>query len=393
MKKRLSAGLVLLLLCGLCCCQKVQNTSDAYLSQWLDNADLYAQETPEQLYQAALGEDTLIVYSVTTRIYQVKESFEAAYPGLTVEVYDTRANDIVTALRSNYEKQEWDCDVVICSDDDATLSSQLLPLHIVNKYVPYDIAPVLSSDANSDLLYFVGECEQLFYNCQVYDECPVTNWWELTEPQWYGKVFMNSPLRSHPAYAMLHAVIANSEEMAAAYESLYGTALEIPKGSCAGKVFFERLVENGMHFTTSSNELVELVGAPGQVHPPVAFMISSKVRRSDVGLHVAAAYGITPCDGVYAPNSVSIAGGAENVSTAKLFIRWLLGETDGTGAGLAPYTLEGTWPVRTDIKNPSPIELSHGKIWFNDKAEVTEMSSSILTFWTKLQAQAEKSAD
>lgn len=53
------------------------------------------KETPEELYEAALKEDTLVVYSTTTRIYKVKESFEAAYPGLTVEVYDTRAHDMV----------------------------------------------------------------------------------------------------------------------------------------------------------------------------------------------------------------------------------------------------------------------------------------------------------
>lgn len=372
------------------CGNTAVSQSEKELTKWLEQANLDGQETPAQLYEAALKEDTLVVYSTTTRIYKVKESFEAAYPGLTVEVYDTRAHDMVEALLSSYENQEWNCDVIICSDDNASLTSKLLPLHIVNKYVPYDIAPKMRAEANAELLYFVGEFEQLFYNTEVYEKCPISNWWELTEPRWKDKVYMNSPLRSFPAYALVHSVIANSDKMAEAYLEHYGQPLEVPEGSNAGEVFWEKLVANGIRFTTSSNELVELVGTPGQSDPPLAFMISSKTRRNDVGLQVGAAYGVFPSDGVYAPNSVSIAGGAKNVNAAKLFIRWLLGETDGTGEGLQPYLLNGTWPVRTDVETQSPTAIDEGNFWFNDKAAVIQNQDEILTFWADLQRDAEQ---
>lgn len=379
---------VVLLLVTSGCGAPAVSPSEMELTQWLEQANLEAEETPAQLYEAALKEDTLVVYSTTTRIYKVKESFEAAYPGLTVEVYDTRAHDMVDALLNSYENRTWSCDVVICSDDNANLTNKLLPLHIVNKYVPYDIAPALREEANKELLYFVGEFEQLFYNTEVYEQCPIDNWWELTEPRWKDNIYMNSPLRSFPAYALVHSVIANSDKMADAYLEQYGTPLEVPEGSSAGKVFWEKLVENGMRFTTSSNELVELVGTPGQRNPPLAFMISSKTRRNDIGLQVGAAYGALPCDGIYAPNSVSIAGGAKNVSAAKLFIRWLLGETDGTGEGLQPYLLDGTWPVRTDVETRSPISIGEGNFWFNDKSDVIAKEDEILAFWASLQQNA-----
>ena len=389
MKKSLAILLTsALLACLFGCGGPAAPTAEQELAAWLEQARLDAQETPRQLYEAALREDTLVVYSTTTRIYQVKESFEAAYPGLTVEVYDTRAHDMVEALRLAYENREWNCDVIICSDDNGSLTQELLPLRIVNKYVPYDIAPALREEANRELLYFVGECEQLFYNAEVYDESPVKNWWELTEPQWRGKVYMNSPLRSFPAYALVHSVIANSDKMEQAFEARYGVPMQIPPGSSAGKVFWEKLVANGVHFTTSSNELVEVVGMPGQSDPPVAFMISSKTRRNEVGMQVAAAYGAAPCDGVYAPNSVSIAGGAKNVNAAKLFIRWLLGETDGTGEGLKPYLLDGTWPVRTDVQTGTAVSMSEGNFWFNEKDDVISREKEILAFWSGLQGAA-----
>ncbi len=365
------------------CSQEEENALDA----WLQNANLNAQEDSQSLYEDALSEDTLVVYTTTTRIYDVKESFEQQYPGLTVEVYDTRAYDLIDILLNNCEQENYAIDIVICSDDTGILSTDLLEQNIINKYVPYDIEPFMYDYANTELLSFVGEAEQLFYNPNIYEECPITNYWQLTEEQWYGKVHMNSPLRSHPAYALVHAVIENSDLMAQAYFDLYGEELFIPENSNAGEVFWQMMVDNGLNFSTSSNELIEIVGNDSNTHGPVAFMISSKVRRNEIGLNAKAAYSIAPTDGVYTSNTVSIAGGAKNIQSAKLFIRWLLGEEDGTGEGLSPYLKEGTWPVRTDIAPYSSVPLEMGNYWYNDKITVRQMEEDIIDFWTKLQTE------
>ncbi len=383
MKKIIAVILALSLAFSLCSCSS-KSAMEQKMEDWLDYADLDAQETAQELYEKALQENTLIIYSTTTRIYDVKDSFEAQYPGLTVEIYDTRAYDLVEVLKASYENEEILCDIVICSDDDGSLTDELLPLNIINKYVPYDIEEYIIDQANTELLHFVGEAEQLFYNDEVYETCPISNWWELTEEQWTNNVYMNSPLRSHPAYGLLHAVIANSDAMAQAYYDYYGQELEVPEGSSAGEIFWERLVANGVQFTTSSNEIVELVGDSSNENPPVGFMISSKIRRTEIGLDVAVAYGASPCDGVYCTNTVSIAGGSENVSTAKLFIRWLLGETNGDGQGVDPYLLEGTWSVRNDIESNSAISIEEGNFWFNDKTEIIDYSDYIEDFWNEL---------
>lgn len=369
----------------LCSCSTSMSQTDKYLQEWYENANLNAIETAEELYEKALEEDVLIIYSTTTRLYDVKDSFEKEYPGLSVEIYDTRAYDIVESLNTAYENDEFFCDIVVCSNDTGELSTNLMPKYIINKYVPYDIEPLLTETANGELLDFVGEAEQLFYNDQAYDTCPIENWWELTEPEWYGKVYMNSPLRSYPAFALVYGVINNPEKMEQAYFDLYGAELEIPDGSSAGEIFWEKLVANGIGFTTSSNELVELVGTDTTENSPLAFMVSSKIRRYDLGLSVAPAYGIAPCDGVYSSNSISIAGGAQNISSAKLFVRWLLGEADGTGEGLAPYTLDGTWPARTDVDTLAQINQEDANFWYNDYHNVYEKQAEIEKFWFEIQ--------
>ncbi len=381
-----TAALVLLSLTA--CTTTTVTAQEAFLNEWYEDTDFSGTETVDELYASALAEDTLVVYSITTRIYDVVETFEAEYPGLTVEVYDTRAEDLLLTLQEAYDNEDWFCDIVICSDDNGAQSTQLATIKMVNKYLPADIAPHLLPECNGVLLNFVVEAEQLFYNPTVYDSCPIDNWWALTEPEWEGKIYMNSPLRSLPAYATVHAVIDRSDEMAALYEDYFGEALEIPEGSCVGEIFWEMLVANGLQFTTSSNELVEIIGGDVPTNDGMAFMISSKIRRSSIGLNIEPAYGVAPCDGIYSANSVSIAGGSDSTATAKLFIRWLLGEADGTGAGLDPYQLDGTWSVRSDVVSAAPMELTEANFWYNEQETVLAMEDDILAFWETLQTDA-----
>lgn len=373
---------ILLLLAA--CSSNTANPQSKEMTVWLESARLAAQETPKQLYEAAQKENTLVIYSDTTRVLDVKKSFEEKYPGLTVEVQDIRANDLIDALRKNYREQKYFCDIAICTDSDTSLSGDLIPNGILYKYVPYDMSDKILPDHNTDQFEFLGEGEQLFYNSEVYETPPVTNWWELTEPRFKGKVYIPNPLRSQPAFALICSMIQNSNAMSDAYRQLYGKDLVIPEDSCAGEVFWKRLVENDIQFANSSDEVVEAVGTLGQTDPPLGIMISSKARKSEIGFAISPVFDIEPKTGVYTPNSIMIAGGAKNVNSAKLFIRWLLGEADGTGEGYKPYLQNGTWPVRGDVKSQSPVSLEQANFWRIDKKYVSENKERIMKFWLSL---------
>ena len=352
---------------------------------WLEKSKLTAHETPEQLYKAALKEDTLTIYSISTRILEVKKSFEKQYPGLTVEVHDIRTSDLIDSLRENYRQQKYTCDISIFTDSDTIISRDLIPNGILYKYVPYDIEKNILPDHNTDQLEFLGEIIQIFYNDEVYKKSPVTNWWELTEPRFKGKVYIADPNRSNSTFATLCEIVQNSDEMGKAYRDLYGKDLIIPVGSSAGKIFLQKLVENNLKQVNSSDEVVVAVGTPGQTDPPVGILISSKVRTRDIGYALAPVFDAQPKVGTYVPNSAMIVGGAPNINSAKLFIRWLLGETDGTGEGYKPYLQNGTWSVRSDVKSQSPLLLDQINLWKLDKDYIAANKEDIMNYWISLQ--------
>ena len=386
MKKRIVAALCAVVLMSGCGADKtIPQQKD--MEEWLGTAKLDAEETPEELYAAALREDTLVVYSVTSRIFDVKESFERAYPGLTVDVKDIRQRDIHKALAENYRNRQYDCDIAIFTDSDTEISKNFIPHGILYKYTPYDIVGKLIPGHDGSQLEFLGEAVQLFYNDEVYNTPPVSNWWELTEPEFKGKVWVPAVPRSETTFALLGAMLQRNDEMAAAYKELYGRELEIPEGNSAGRIFWEMLMNNDPQIANSSDDVVEAVGRPRQTDPPVGIMVSSKVRMRDIGFAIQPVYDIAPSAGVYVPNGVMIAGGAKNVSAAKLFIRWLLGETDGQGEGYKPYLQNGTWSVRSDVSSQTPVSLEEAEFWRVDKEYIAENKDNIDAFWLVLQPE------
>lgn len=387
--KHVNTKAVLLVICLAlalpACGSPVEETVSA---MWAAGAGLDGRQTPEELYEAALGEDALVIYSNTTRIYDTQEAFEEAYPGLLVDVQFVRASDLIDLLEEESSVENPVCDVVICTDSGAKLSGEFVPEGLLYKYVPYDMADKIKPDYNGAVLDFMVEAAMLFYNDTVHGAPPITNWWELTEPRFRGRFYMVDPLRSHTTNALMFTMIERSDEMAQAYYDLYGKDLLVPEGSSAGQEFWRMLLENDAQFTSSSDEALEQVGMPGQSDPPVAILVSSKERKTDLGYSIAPIYDMQPAAGVLVPGSVMMHAGTKNVNAAKLFIRFILGEADGTGAGFAPYMHEGSWSVRTDVKTPSAIQPEDANFWTINRGFFAEKQVEYTDDWISLREEA-----
>jgi len=353
------------------------------MEQWVQTANLSGTESAEELYQAALEEDTLVIYSVSSRVFDVKDTFEKEYPGLTVEVKDIRGDDIVNKLLDNYEKGEFCCDLVICSDCDGRLNKELLEPGILYPYIPWDIAPQMKEGHADRELVFVGEALMFFYNEGVFDKQPISNIWELTEEQYKNRIIMANPLSSFSTYGFCTAVLSESDKIAEAYEEYSGDALVIPEGKTAGEIFWEQAVKN-IVFTNSSDEVMEGIGSAGGGGYWIGIMISSKMRYQELGYHFAPIYRLNPLSTVYTPNTVTIAGGSKNVNAAKLFVRYLLGETDGTGEGIVPFRTEGTWSVRMDIPDANSVPLSEIDCIPINEEYLYENMDTMSEFWKEL---------
>lgn len=352
------------------------------MNQWLKTANLSDHLTKEQLYEKALLEDTLVIYSVSSRVFEVKESFEKEYPGLTVEIKDVRGNDVVDMVRMNYETGEYNCDLIICSDCNGSLYNELLKPGIIYTYVPWDIAPNMKEGHADEELVFLGESVQLFYNSSVFDKQPITNIWELTKEQYQGKIIIANPLSSFSTYGFCSAMFTESYAIEQAYYDYSGKELDIPKGKSAGEVFWEMLAPN-ITFTNSSDEVLEGVGNHGD-EIWIGMMLSSKMRYQELGYQFEPIYELNPFAAVYTPNCVSIVGGCKNVNTSKLFIRFLLGERDGTGVGYQPFSTAGTWSSRVDVPDGNSVALSDIDYVGLDKAYLYKYRDSMNAFWERL---------
>ena len=382
-KKSLVALTLLLSLAITGCAQK--NTEPANpLIEWLVAANLDAVETPEDLYAAALNEDMLIVYSSSTRVMDVAATFERQYPGLIVKVEHLREPELYETLANNFRTGSFSGDVIISADSRGIMLNEFMQNHIAVKYVPQEIADNILPGNNEALLMLAGEASVVCYNEFYYSEPPVSNWWELTEEKWRGMVYMPSPTRSMTSLALFCMIIYNSDMMAQAYEDFYGYPLELPQGENAGREFIRRLFENGAVIVNSSDEVAEIVGAPGSRSSSIGIIISSKTRMRTIGYEFLNHYEMEPFAGLYTPISVMMVGGARNVNTAKLFIRWLLGEADGLGEGYQPYLQSGAWSVRQDVRDDTGIRSEDLNLISLDRVYLYENHEAFLEFWEGL---------
>ena len=325
------------------------------LNVWKESSHLAGDESVDELYEKALKEDILIVYTVSTRATEVKEGFEKEYPGLYVEVRDLRSPELIKEVGEIVDSGSYEADVVICNDNSGSFKSELVDTGKVFPYMSDDIGENMKPGYVGDMVTFLDEAELLFYNGTKYNECPISNIWELSEEKYHGKIMMPSPLRSFSTYAFCGAILDSSDIVADAYKRYAGKALDIPEGSNASEIFMERLFDNAV-FSNSSDEVVEALGS-GETKYDFGVMVSSKLRFNEIGYNLKPQYVLEPFSGARISYAVMIAGGSKNVNAAKLFIRYLLGEKDGTGEGYKPFQTVGTWSARTDVKDSNPVAL------------------------------------
>ncbi|MBO7632897.1 MAG: hypothetical protein J6S72_00720, partial [Lachnospiraceae bacterium] len=106
------------------------------MSAWEKNAALDAKQSAEELYEAAKGEGVLNIYTVSSRLFDVAESFQKQYPGLLVEVNYYRAEEMTEKIKQNHSNALYDCDLLFITNGDGCLTGDLIANRLAIKYVP-----------------------------------------------------------------------------------------------------------------------------------------------------------------------------------------------------------------------------------------------------------------
>jgi iron(III) transport system substrate-binding protein len=328
---------------------------------WLEASELGRFRKPADdwaaIEAAAKKEGSVTVYSLSSRINDVAKTFTEKY-GIPVQAFDIGQAELVEKVTREQEAGIFNADVVFVGDAPIVLNELLPDGHVVN-FVPSDLAPHLPQESREPLLRHHFGAKVLMYSSDAYPNGPgIDTVWDLTRPEWKGKLTMKDPLKAPENLNFLATIVSRSDELAALYEKEFGEKL-VTNEKSAGYEWLKRLLANNPALTSGDDETAKAVGEKGRANSPVGFLGQSKMRLNrDQNLSLAIVKGLAPASGVTYPAYVCIANRAPHPNAAKLLVKWMMGDDKG-GEGYKPYYLEGDYPARTDV--PLPAGLSPAK--------------------------------
>ncbi len=335
---------------------------------------------PEELLPLAQEEGTLTVYSFTSRIGKVEKAFEEAYPGIDLQGFDISSTEQIARLRAEAQAGVTNADVIYISDTPVVLT-ELLETGIIVPYVPPRVADRVPAQYQSPLMAQRLSTKVLMYNEEANpDGAPVTNLWQLTTDEWRGRVVMVDPLQRGDYLDLMTEIVLRSDEMAAAYETQFGRAIDLDGAANAGEKFIMDLFANDVILVGSTDDVNIAVGAMGQENPPVGFTSYSDRRdNEDEGWALQVANGVQPAPGIIFPAVLALTAEPNNPAAARLVIDFLMGDESETGGpGLAPFYVAGDYVTRTDIPpHPDAVPLDEFTAWRIAPAETAAIRAEI----------------
>jgi len=352
---------------------------------WLKEARLGPYQEKEfnipELYEKAKREKEINIYSYSSRVFKFAKTFEKQYPGIKVNGFDMDTSEIVTKVLAEQQARNYVADVVFMKDP-ATAIHELLERGYIFNYTPQDLEKVLPEKYKRPILINHFGMRVLVYNTESHKEVPVDSLWDLTRPEWKGRVLFPDPIKMPEQIEYLATIVQHSDEMAKEYEREFGKPIKLSPGiKNAGYEWIKRLLENDVIIAGSTNDVSNAVGKAGQKNPPIGITAMSRLRdkEKDPKLVFDVAYNIRPVVGIATPSVIAIPNKAPHPNAAKLLIRWIMGDEKG-GQGYKPYFVVGDIPARTDQPNP-PKAKAIERRWDVDPDFVWKHGREVMDFW------------
>jgi len=299
----------------------------------------------DALVAAAKQEAPINIYDSTGKIVEMADNFSKKY-GVKATGIKVSANDQLEMIIREGQAKNVQGDVVLLTDTPAAVA-QLLPENFVYSWLPPDMADKVPEQFH-DPLAVTTNASVWAYNTEVYDSCPVKNLWDLTKPEWKGKVAFYDPLIKGTYPDWFNQMATHDDDiMRAAYKETFGKDLETDEDS-ATKAWLKAFAANSPLITDGDDPIAEAVGAPGQKEPFFGLLSSAKFRdNADKGYKLGLCKDLGPWPGWTYTKLALIATGTKSPNTAKLFIHYVL-----TDEGIAPQAVDGKLPTNTDIGLP-----------------------------------------
>lgn len=343
---------------------------------------------PEALLEQAKKEGKVTVYSFTSRIAKVEKAFEEAYPGIDLQPYDISSTEQISRLKAESKAGAINADVVYIADAPVVLADLLTP-GIIEAYVPPRVADRLDEGDKSPLLAQRLSTKVLMYNEEANPNgSPVANLWQLTTPEWKGRVVMVDPLQRGDYLDLMTEIVLQSDAMAEAYKAQFGKDIELGDAGSAGERFIMDLFANDLILVKSTDDVNKAVGKKGQKNPPVGFTSYSDRRdNEEEGWALQVSKGTQPAVGIAFPSVIALAKGAQHPAAARLVADFLMGDdTETGGAGFKPFYVPGDYATRKDIKpHPDAVPLAELGAWRVDAEKTAAQRKAVGDFILTLQ--------
>lgn len=345
-------------------------------------------ETADELYTLAKEEGTVVLYSISSRCVKVKESFEAKYPGVICDAYDISSDELMEKVTREYDAGVRNADVIHCKDLNGSVYMEKVSQGIFHNYYPADIVnSIMDENYLKYSMPLYVELNQWFYNSKLYDAAPIDSWWDLTREEWKGNLIMNDPVSEMNYMAVFTSFLAHVDEINADYEREFGEKLVLSDGcDNAAYELIYRLFNNDPIFMSSSDEICESVAGTGVTEKKLGYGASSKVRKNADNGWSLAPINILPATGIPNLNNLYIVNECPHPNAAKLLVRWMVGEADGTGEGFTPFNTLGGWTVRNNVPDKEGnIPLTELNVWPADVMFIYENIQDMQDFFLTMR--------
>ena len=311
--------------------------------EWLKANSLDKYDTGTQdwaaIEAAATAEGSVLVYANTSKVESAAEAFMEKYPGIKVQAFDLGGDDVLLKTLEEQKAGAFTGDVWFSSGG-AELVGNVLPHNYVWRFLPDSTAAVTPEQYTNPLLMSRFGTSLFAYNSELNKECPIKNLWELTNPEWKGKFFIEDPLNDASTLSKLITIAAHPEDMKAAYVALYGSEPVLDADTPdAGWLWLKRFAANGPIPQPGGDEVDSAFATPGMTNSFMALTSYSNMPDVlDGNLAFEPCWGLTPKLGIQSQSYVGIINQAPHPNAAKLWIKYITSEE-----GRKPWSKFGTY--------------------------------------------------
>lgn len=330
---------------------------------------------------AAKKEGKVLVYANSSRIADVKKLFEAKYPGITLEGFDLGGEEAVLKVREEQKAGAFTGDVLFTSSAAGDMVADMLPKQQLWKFIPDTVAALYPKEASEPFLVSRYGVRVLGYNSELNKTCPISNWWDLTEAAWKGKVFIEDPLNDASTMAIYTTIVSHGKDLAAAYKDKYGKDPVLDADTPdAGWLWLKMFGKNKPVPQPGGDEVTAAFASKGMKEAGVGFTSYSKYRNTVSGKVVfEPCLTLKPVIGVQTASYLTIINRAPHPNAAKLFINFVTSKE-----GFEPWNVIGDYNPRTDLDSPKgaiPYKDLGKQVWSIDEAYVFKNIAKVRDFY------------